>query len=59
MGGRNELEESYNLFQNIVIKPIQDEILEHFNKLLFLRDKKQYDLKVEQVQIMDLEKPVI
>jgi hypothetical protein len=59
LGGRNELEESYNLFQNIVIKPIQDEILEHFNKLLFLRDKKQYDLKVEQVQIIDLEKPVI
>ena len=54
LGGRNELEESYNLFQNIVIKPIQKEILEHFNKLLFLRDKTKYDLQVEQNQILDL-----
>jgi hypothetical protein len=54
LGGRAELEEAYNLFQNIVIKPQQNDILEHFNKLLFLRDKQRYELEIEQSQILDL-----
>jgi hypothetical protein len=54
LGGRSELEEAYNLFQNIVIKPQQNDILEHFNKLLFLRDKQRYELEIEQSQILDL-----
>jgi len=53
LGGKDELLDAYNLFQNIVIQPIQQEVLQHFNKLLFLRDKEPIELSIEQVKFLD------
>lgn len=53
LGGKDELLDAYNLFQNIVIEPIQQDVLQHFNKLLFLRDKEPIQLSIEQVKFLD------
>jgi len=52
LGGRSELIDAYNLFLEIVIKPIQESMLKDFEKVLFLRDKKPIKLGVEQNQIL-------
>jgi hypothetical protein len=52
LGGREELLDAYNLFLEIVIKPIQEELIDGFEKVLFLRDKKQIKLTIEQNQIL-------
>ena len=52
LGGRNEILESYDLFGEIVLKPIQEELLKGFEKVLFLRDKETIDLQIEQNQLL-------
>jgi len=52
LGGRAELIDAYNLFLEIVIKPIQAELLKDFEKVLFLRTKQAIKLDVEQNQIL-------
>ena len=52
LGGRNEILESYDLFGEIVLKPIQEEILKGFEKVLFIRDKKEINLQIEQNQLL-------
>jgi hypothetical protein len=44
--------EAQDHFHNLVIKPIQTEILNIFNKLLLIRDKKPADLVVDQFQMV-------
>ena len=48
LGGRQELIDAYNLFLEIVIRPIQESMLKDFAKVLFLRDKKPIKLAIEQ-----------
>ena len=48
LGGRQELLDAYNLFLEIVIRPIQEEMLKDFSKVLFLRDKQPIKLAIEQ-----------
>jgi hypothetical protein len=52
LGGRNEILESYDLFGEIVLKPIQEEILKGFEKVLFIRDKQEINLQIEQNQLL-------
>ena len=52
LGGRNEILESYDLFGEIVLKPIQEELLKGFEKVLFIRDKKEINLQIEQNQLL-------
>ena len=52
LGGRNEILESYDLFAEIVLKPIQEEVLKGFEKVLFLRDREDVNLKIEQNQLL-------
>jgi hypothetical protein len=52
LGGRNEMLDAYDLFLETVIKPIQEEILKGFEKVLFLRDKEPINLGVEQNQLL-------
>lgn len=52
LGGRNEILESYDLFGEIVLKPIQEELLKAFEKVLFIRDKQSIDLQIEQNQLL-------
>jgi hypothetical protein len=52
LGGRNEILESYDLFGEIVLKPIQEEILKGFEKVLFLRDKQEINLQIVQNQLL-------
>jgi len=52
LGGRNEILESYDLFGEIVLKPIQEEVLKAFEKVLFIRDKQPIDLQIEQNQLL-------
>lgn len=52
LGGRNEILESYDLFGEIVLKPIQEEILKAFEKVLFIRDKESINLQIEQNQLL-------
>jgi hypothetical protein len=52
LGGRNEILESYDLFLEIVLKPIQEEILSAFEKVIFLKNKEIVKLGVEQNQIL-------
>ena len=52
LGGRSELIDAYNLFLEIVIKPIQQSMLKDFEKVLFLRDKKPIKLGIDQNQIL-------
>ena len=52
LGGRQEIIDSYELFLETVIKPIQEEMLKEFEKVLFLRDKQIIDLTIEQNTIL-------
>ena len=53
LGGRNEIIESYELFLETVIKPIQEEMLKEFEKVLFLRDRTYTKLTIKQNQILN------
>ena len=55
LGGRQEMIDSSEHFLNLVIKPIQEELLKTFDKLLFMRDGKMIDIKVEQSRIVDID----
>lgn len=55
LGGRQELLDSYELFSNVVIKPIQEEMLKDFQKVLFLRDKERVSLSIEQNEVISPE----
>jgi hypothetical protein len=44
--------DAYDLFLETVIKPIQEEMLKDFEKVLFLRDKQSIDLGIEQNQLL-------
>ena len=52
LGGREELLDAYNLFAEIVIKPIQEEVLKALEKVIFLKTGKQVNLGVEQNQLL-------
>lgn len=52
LGGRAEMIDAYDLFLQTRIIPVQEEILKVFEKLLFIRDKAQIDLTIEQNQIL-------
>jgi hypothetical protein len=52
LGGRAELLDAYNLFLEVVVKPIQAEMLKDFEKVLFLKDKQSIKLEIEQNQIL-------
>jgi hypothetical protein len=52
LGGRAEMLDAYDLFLETVVKPIQEEMLKDFEKVLFLRDKKQIKLSIEQNQLL-------
>jgi hypothetical protein len=53
LGGRAEILDSYELFLETVIKPIQKQILTDFEKVLFLRDRKVYNLEIVQNKILN------
>lgn len=59
LGGRAELLDAYNLFLEIVIKPIQEELIDEFEKVLFLRDNQEIKLTIEQNQILPSEAQAI
>jgi hypothetical protein len=42
----------YDLFLETVIKPIQEEVLKGFEKVLFLKDNESINLGVEQNQLL-------
>ena len=52
LGGREELLDSYNLFAEIVIKPIQEEVLKALEKVIFLKTGNSVNLGVEQNQLL-------
>jgi hypothetical protein len=52
---KDEIDVAYNHWSNTVIKPIQRQLLEMFDKILFLRDRKPININVEQNKIIDLE----
>ena len=52
LGGREELLDAYNLFLEIVIKPIQEEVLKALEKVIFLKTGKQVNLGIEQNQLL-------
>jgi hypothetical protein len=53
LGGRQEIIDSAEHFLNTVIIPAQETLLGVFEKLLFIRDKKPIDLKIEQNKIIE------
>jgi len=59
LGGRDEVIDSYNLFLQTVIIPIQESMLKTFEKLIFLRDKQTINLGIEQNQILPTEDQAI
>jgi hypothetical protein len=60
LGGREELLDSYNLFLEIVVKPIQNEMIKDFEKVLFLRDKEKIKLEIKQNQLLpDIEQTIV
>jgi len=59
LGGREEVIDSYNLFLQTVIIPIQESMLKTFEKLIFLRDKQTINLGIEQNQILPTEEQAI
>lgn len=59
LGGRSEILDSYDLFLETVLKPIQEDLLKGFEKVLFLRDKEKIDLGIEQNQILSTEEQTI
>jgi hypothetical protein len=52
LGGRTEIIESYQLFLQTVIIPIQEEILKSLEKILFLKYKETIKLGIVQNQIL-------
>jgi hypothetical protein len=52
LGGRNEMLDAYDLFLETVVKPIQEEVLKVFEKVLFIRDKQPINLGIEQNQLL-------
>jgi hypothetical protein len=52
LGGREELLDAYNLFLEIVIKPIQEEVLKALEKVIFLKTGKTVNLGIEQNQLL-------
>jgi hypothetical protein len=52
LGGRTEMLDAYDLFLETVIKPIQEEVLKAFEKVLFLVDNEPIDLGIEQNQLL-------
>jgi hypothetical protein len=52
LGGRAEMLDAYDLFLETVVKPIQEEVLKTFEKVLFIRDKQPINLGVEQNQLL-------
>jgi len=52
LGGREELLDAYDLFAEIVIKPIQEEVLKALEKVIFLKTGKTINLGVEQNQLL-------
>lgn len=52
LGGRTEILESYQLFLQTVIIPIQEEILKTLEKVLFIKYKQPIKLGIEQNQIL-------
>jgi hypothetical protein len=60
LGGRTELLDSYNLFLEIVVKPIQEEMLKQFEKVLFLKTGESVKLQIKQNQILpDIEETIV
>ena len=60
LGGREELLDAYNLFSEIVLKPIQEEVLKALEKVIFLKTGKTVNLGVEQNQLLPtLEQTVV
>jgi hypothetical protein len=55
LGGRNEMLDAYDLFLQTVIKPVQEEMLKVFEKVLFIRDKQTIKLDIVQNQILSNE----
>ena len=56
LGSKDEVVEGYEHFLRTVIVPLQDQILEQLEKVLFLKDKKLYKLEVVQNEIFDTDK---
>jgi capsid portal protein len=52
LGGRNEILDSYQLFLQTVIIPIQEEILSSVEKILFIKYKEPIKLGITQNQIL-------
>jgi hypothetical protein len=60
LGGRNEMLDAYQLFLQTVIKPVQEEMLKVFEKVLFIRDKQTIKLDIIQNNILpDIEQAII
>ena len=60
LGGREELLDAYNLFLEIVVKPVQEEVLKALEKVIFLKTGKTVNLGVEQNQLLPtLEQTVV
>ena len=53
LGGRQELLDSAEHFLNLVIKPIQNQLLSIFEKLLFIRDGEPIELAIKQNEIIE------
>ena len=53
LGAKNEVIEGYEHFLRTTIVPLQDQLLEQFEKLLFLRDRKLHKLEIIQNEIFD------
>lgn len=56
LGSKDEVIEGYEHFLRTVIVPLQDQILEQLEKVLFLKDKKLYTLTIVQNEIFDTDK---
>ena len=52
LGGRSEILDSYQLFLQTVIIPIQEQILKALEKILFIKYKEPIKLGIEQNQIL-------
>jgi hypothetical protein len=60
LGGRDEMLDAYQLFLQTVIKPVQEEMLKVFEKVLFIRDKELIKLDIIQNNILpDIEQAII
>lgn len=60
LGGRNEMLDAYQLFLQTVIKPVQEEMLKVFEKVLFIKDRETIKLDIIQNNILpDIEQAII